>query len=424
MQLVVDGKVALHDTMKNVPHGFTYGEKEVIEKFGVPPDAARSTCWRSWATRSTTCRAFRASGPRRRPRSSRPTGRSRTCWRTSTTSPTSRGCAAPRASAKRWRPTSSRCGCRGSSCRSTRMCAVPVAARRAQAARAGHGTGRDAAARAGVLPPARPLEADRAQAAHLQRRRAGQRDRARERTDYGRSPSSAQLPNSHAQPTIDRQSRSRSARRRRRSSPPRRSCARSPRSCCAPANWAWRSSRPPASPSSQLGAALIGLALASPGRPPVYVPVGHRYLGVPLQLDAMKALDILSLVLGAGQPRKHVYGAQGRHRSARPLQRAHGRRRLRSADRVVPARSQRRARLSSLCGRRLGATIEGRASCSARARRRWPTTRSRWHRAALYAACQAEGTLAVGPSCAPSWRRAACSSCSTRSSCRWRACWR
>src|SRR3954470_16703582 len=37
MQLVVDGKVVLHDTMKNVPHGFTYGEKEVVEKFGVPP---------------------------------------------------------------------------------------------------------------------------------------------------------------------------------------------------------------------------------------------------------------------------------------------------------------------------------------------------------------------------------------------------
>src|SRR5438445_3787284 len=37
MQLVVDGQVTLHDTMKNVPHGFTYGEKEVTEKFGVPP---------------------------------------------------------------------------------------------------------------------------------------------------------------------------------------------------------------------------------------------------------------------------------------------------------------------------------------------------------------------------------------------------
>ncbi|MCA1663317.1 MAG: DNA polymerase I, partial [Myxococcales bacterium] len=37
MQLVVDGKVVLHDTMKNVPHGFTYDEKAVEEKFGVPP---------------------------------------------------------------------------------------------------------------------------------------------------------------------------------------------------------------------------------------------------------------------------------------------------------------------------------------------------------------------------------------------------
>src|SRR3954469_21878859 len=37
MQLVVDGKVTLHDTMKNVPHGFTYDEKAVEEKFGVPP---------------------------------------------------------------------------------------------------------------------------------------------------------------------------------------------------------------------------------------------------------------------------------------------------------------------------------------------------------------------------------------------------
>ncbi|HEX6839238.1 MAG TPA: 5'-3' exonuclease H3TH domain-containing protein, partial [Polyangia bacterium] len=61
-------------------------------------------------------------------------------------------------------------------------------------------------------------------------------------------------------------------------------------------------------PSSQLGAALIGIALASPGRATVYVPLGHRYLGAPHQLDAIKALDILSLVLGAGQPRKHVHG--------------------------------------------------------------------------------------------------------------------
>ncbi|MCU1282422.1 MAG: polA, partial [bacterium] len=61
-------------------------------------------------------------------------------------------------------------------------------------------------------------------------------------------------------------------------------------------------------PSSQLGAALLGLALASPGRPTVYVPLGHRYLGAPPQLDAHKALDVLALVFGAGQPRKHVYG--------------------------------------------------------------------------------------------------------------------
>src|SRR5262249_53700805 len=117
-----------------------------------------------------------------------------------------------------------------------------------------------------------------------------------------------------------------------------------------------------APPSSQLGAALLGLALASPGRPSVYVPMGHRYLGVPAQLDAHKGLDILSLVLGAGQPRKHVHGLKdtivllGRYGA-----RMGG---VASDPQIASYLIDPTAEhdVAALCGRRFGATVESRTA--------------------------------------------------------------
>jgi DNA polymerase-1 len=151
-----------------------------------------------------------------------------------------------------------------------------------------------------------------------------------------------------------------------------------------------------ASPSSQLGAALIGLALSSPGRPTVYVPVGHRYLGVPVQLDAMKALDILSLVLGAGQPRKHVHGLKD---AIVLLGRYNTRMGGVASDPQIASYlldPNEEHDVSSLCGRRLSATIEGRATLLGSGKKALAYDALEIERAALYAACQAEGTLAVG----------------------------
>src|SRR5262249_12911413 len=116
-----------------------------------------------------------------------------------------------------------------------------------------------------------------------------------------------------------------------------------------------------AAPSSQLGAALIGLALASPGRPTVYLPLGHRHLGVPTQLDAHQALDILSLVLAAGQPRKHVHGLKDAIvLLARYSARMGG---VASDPQIASYLIDPNAEhdITALCGGRLGATIESRA---------------------------------------------------------------
>ena len=149
-------------------------------------------------------------------------------------------------------------------------------------------------------------------------------------------------------------------------------------------------------PSTQLGAALIGLALASPGRTTVYVPLGHRYLGAPPQLDAHKALDALALVLAAGQPRKHVHGLK----DAIILLSRYGARMggVASDPQIAsylidPSEEH---DVSSLCGRRLAATVESRASLLGSGKKALAYDTLEVARAAQYAACQAEGTLAVG----------------------------
>ncbi len=149
-------------------------------------------------------------------------------------------------------------------------------------------------------------------------------------------------------------------------------------------------------PSSQLGAALIGLALASPGRPTVYVPLGHRYLGAPAQLDAHRALDVLSLVLAAGQPRKHVYGLK----DAIVLLSRYGARiggvasDPQIASYLIDPNEEHD--VASLCGRRLAATVESRAALLGSGKKALAYDALEVARAAVYAAAQAEGTLAVG----------------------------
>ena len=44
-------------------------------------------------------------------------------------------------------------------------------------------------------------------------------------------------------------------------------------------------------------AKLVGVSLAMPGHAPAYIPVGHRYLGVPKQLDPRRVMDKLKPIL-------------------------------------------------------------------------------------------------------------------------------
>jgi DNA polymerase I len=149
-------------------------------------------------------------------------------------------------------------------------------------------------------------------------------------------------------------------------------------------------------PSSQLGAALLGLALASPGRPTVYVPVGHRYLGVPAQLDAHVVLDVLSLVLGAGQPRKHVHGLKD---VIVLLSRYGARMGGVASDPQIASYlldPNEEHDVAALCGRKFATTIESRPSLLGTGKKALAYDSLEIARAAQYAACQAEGTLAVG----------------------------
>ncbi len=62
----------------------------------------------------------------------------------------------------------------------------------------------------------------------------------------------------------------------------------------------------PAAPG--LWSPLAGIALATDGCAPIYIPFGHRYLGVPPQLSPEEALAVLAPLLGRSDVRKHVHG--------------------------------------------------------------------------------------------------------------------
>jgi DNA polymerase-1 len=143
-------------------------------------------------------------------------------------------------------------------------------------------------------------------------------------------------------------------------------------------------------------AALIGIGLAAPAHPTVYVPLSHRYLGAPAQIDAHAALDILKLVLAAGQPRKHVHGLK----DAIVLLTRYGARMggVASDPQIASYLLDPNAEhdVTSLCGQRLGATIESREQLLGTGKKALAYEMLEIERAATFAACQVEGTLAVG----------------------------
>ena len=174
-------------------------------------------------------------------------------------------------------------------------------------------------------------------------------------------------------------------------------------------------------------AALIGIALARRRR-----AAGLRAArpSLPRRAGAARRRTrrstSLAPLLAAAQPRKHVHGAKDAERAARAPRRA------RSAAsppiRMIASYLLDPDAASTICRvavrARLGAADRGaRGAAAAPARRRSPTSRSRSSAPRRSPAAEAEATLALGALLARrARRRAACASCSTRSSCRWRTC--
>jgi DNA polymerase-1 len=151
-----------------------------------------------------------------------------------------------------------------------------------------------------------------------------------------------------------------------------------------------------ASGTAPSAAALIGIALAAPGQPTVYVPFGHRYLGVPPQIDASRGLDILSLVLAADRPRKHVHGLKD---ALILLERYNARLGGIASDPQIASYlidPNEEHEVAALCGRRLGQPIESRVDLVGTGKKAIAYDTVELERASRYAGCQAEGTLAVG----------------------------
>jgi DNA polymerase-1 len=143
-------------------------------------------------------------------------------------------------------------------------------------------------------------------------------------------------------------------------------------------------------------AALIGIAFALEGASPAYVPLGHRYLGAPAQLDAEAVFAILGPLLGAERPRKHVHGVT----DAEVL----------LARRGVPLRGIAsdpgiasylldptvEHELKPLCEARFGARIDDRAALCGTGKKATSFEALEVARAAAFAACEAEATLELG----------------------------
>ncbi|MSP61640.1 MAG: DNA polymerase I [Myxococcales bacterium] len=62
-------------------------------------------------------------------------------------------------------------------------------------------------------------------------------------------------------------------------------------------------------------APLVSITLATDGVPPIYIPVGHRYLGAPAQIAADAALAVLAPLLGDAAVRKYIHSHKAAHRA-------------------------------------------------------------------------------------------------------------
>jgi DNA polymerase-1 len=136
-------------------------------------------------------------------------------------------------------------------------------------------------------------------------------------------------------------------------------------------------------------AALIGIALAGEGAP-AYVPVGHRYLGAPVQLSLDDALKKLAPLFSSATPRKHVFDSK----DAEILLARHG---------VALAGIDTDPRIASYVldptvDNDLSAlsAIESREALCGKGKKATPYESLEIARAAKFAGCEAEATLALG----------------------------
>jgi DNA polymerase-1 len=148
---------------------------------------------------------------------------------------------------------------------------------------------------------------------------------------------------------------------------------------------------------SMVSAPIVGLAIALPGAAPVYIPVGHRYLGAAVQLDTQKVLDALGPAFASPSPAKHVHDAKDAEilLARRGLQ-VQGI----ASDPMIASYlldPSQEHDLSSICERRLGVKVEGRAALCGTGKKATPFEHIEIARAASFAAQEAEAALVLGP---------------------------
>jgi DNA polymerase-1 len=144
-----------------------------------------------------------------------------------------------------------------------------------------------------------------------------------------------------------------------------------------------------------ISTAIIGIGFAAEGTT-AYLPLGHRYLGVPHQLAVDDALSKLKPLLESETVRKHVFESK----DAEILLARHGIR-LRGIDsdpRVAsyvldPTQDH---ELKPLCARLAGVSIEDREALCGKGKKATPYESLELERAAKFAGCEAEATLALG----------------------------
>lgn len=148
---------------------------------------------------------------------------------------------------------------------------------------------------------------------------------------------------------------------------------------------------------SMVSAAVIGLAVAPDKGRPAYLPLGHRYLGVTAQLDQDVVLAALKPALEARTPLKHAHDAKDAEilLARRGVQLGGVATDPMIASYLIDPSAEHD--LTSLCARRLGATIEDRAALCGTGKKATPFEHIEIERAAKFSACQAEAALRLGP---------------------------